>query len=170
VEQGWWYSCRLGAGQRVVSFFTDGDLLPRAPADRVAFVTERLGGTRHVQQILAEHGYAWAEPPKVVLANSAQLDRPAGERWIAAGDAAASYDPLCGHGVIAAMDSGRHAAAALIEHARGDGAALQRYCDLATQRYAHYLCDLAESYGAQPRWCASPFWARRQGRPAQEGA
>jgi len=159
-DQGWWYSCRLGLRQRVVSLLTDGDLLPPA-AERAEFMASRLRATRHLQPLLTAHGYARLAPPKAVLANSARLERPAGERWLAAGDAAASYDPLCGHGVIAAMDSGRHASAALIDHARGDGAALDRYCDLQAQRYASYLRELAESYGAQRRWAASAFWSRR---------
>jgi flavin-dependent dehydrogenase len=161
VAEGWWYSCRLGPRERVVSLFTDGDLLPRGRADRVAFVAERLGETRHVRHLLAAMGYAPEGAPEVVLANSAQLDRPAGARWIAAGDAAASHDPLCGHGLIAAMDSGRHAAAALVALARGD-AAMAGYCDVAAQRYRQYRRDLAESYAAQPRWESSPFWARRR--------
>lgn len=161
VPEGWWYSCRLGPRQRVVSLFTDGDLLPRGRVGRVAFVAERLGETRHVGQLLAVHGYTPEGPPELVLANSAQLDRPAGARWIAAGDAAASYDPLCGHGLIAAMDSGRHAAAALIALARGD-TAMAGYCDVAAQRYRQYRRDLAESYAVQPRWKSSPFWVRRR--------
>ena len=161
VAEGWWYSCRLGPRERVVSLFTDGDLLPRGRAHRVAFVAERLSETRHVRQLLAAHGYAPEGPPEVVLANSAQLDRPAGARWIAAGDAAASYDPLCGHGLIAALDSGRHAAAALVALARGD-AAMAGYCDVAAERYRHYQLDLAESYATQPRWQSCPFWARRR--------
>lgn len=162
VADGWWYSCRLGPRQRVVSLFTDGDLLPRGRADRVAFVAERLGETRYVRHLLAAHSYAADEPPTVVLANSARLDRPAGERWIAAGDAAASYDPLCGHGLIAALDGGRHAAAALVARAHGDAAAMAAYCDLTAQRYCHYADALAESYVAQPRWQSCPFWARRR--------
>jgi flavin-dependent dehydrogenase len=162
-DQGWWYSCRLGLRRRVVSLFTDGDLLPRA-AERAEFMASRLRAARHLQPLLAAHGYARHAPPKAVLANSTRLERPAGERWLAAGDAAASYDPLCGHGVIAAMDSGRHAAAALIDHAQGDDFALGRHGDLQAERYAWYLRELAESYSAQQRWPTSVFWSRRRQR------
>lgn len=138
MEAGWWYSCRLGPRERVVILFTDGDLLPRARADRVAFVDQQLGGTMHMRDLLAAHRYARQASPVVVLANSAQLDRPVGPRWLAAGDAAASYDPLCGHGLIASMDSGRYAAAALVASARGERGAMDTYCDLAGQRYRQY--------------------------------
>jgi flavin-dependent dehydrogenase len=98
----------------------------------------------------------------VVLANSAHLDRPAGVRWVAAGDAAASYDPLCGHGLIAALDSGRHAAAVLTAVARGETTTLRGFLDTTAARYAYYLRELEENYQAQRRWPSSRFWARRR--------
>jgi flavin-dependent dehydrogenase len=168
-EQGWWYTCRLGSGHRVVIYFTDGDLLPRAHAHRAALISDRLDKTRHLKPLLAAHGYVRLELLEVVLANSARLDRPAGARWIAAGDAAGSYDPLSGHGLIAALDSGRHAAAALVSSARGETGAMRGFLDLAAERYRHYQRELEANYAAQPRWSSSPFWARRRSGGAGSG-
>jgi flavin-dependent dehydrogenase len=162
VENGWWYTCRLAPERRVAIFFTDGDLLPGGGAHPAALVTERLKKTKHLSAILAAHGHAQVGPPRVVLANSAHLDRPAGARWIAAGDAAASYDPLCGHGLIAALDSGRHAAAVLTAVARGEATTLRGFLDATAARYAYYLRELEENYQAQRRWPSSRFWARRR--------
>ncbi len=162
VEDGWWYTCRLAPQRRVAIFFTDGDLLPAGRAHWAAFCSDRLRKTRHLKALLAANEYAQVEKPEVVLANSVQLDRPAGARWVAAGDAAASYDPLCGHGLIAALDSGRHAAAAVVSAARGETAALDAFLETAAERYDHYLSELEENYAAQPRWSSSRFWARRR--------
>lgn len=164
VEDGWWYTCRLAPGRRVAIFFTDGDLLPGGRAHRAALVADRLKQTRHLSALLAAHGYARAGPPQAALANSVQLDPPAGARWIAAGDAAASYDPLSGQGLIAALDGGRHAAAALAAVANGEAALLRDFLDAAAARYAHYLRELEQNYAAQPRWSSSPFWALRRRR------
>jgi flavin-dependent dehydrogenase len=162
VEGGWWYSCRVGNGRRAAIFFTDSDLLPRGRRRWTAYVSDQLASTVYLRDLLSATGYRRVGRAEVVRANSVQLDRPAGSRWIPAGDAAASYDPLSGHGLIAAMDSGRHAAAALVCGARGEASMLRDFLNTATERYEHYLRELCEHYSAQPRWSGTPFWSRRR--------
>ena len=164
VDIGWWYTCRLAPRQRLAILFTDSDLLPRGWTHRDAFVSYQMNKTRYLRPLLAENGYTRATPPQVVLANSVQLDRPGGSRWLAAGDAAACYDPLSGHGLIAAMDTGRHAAAALVSSARGEASMLRDCLDTAAYRYDRYLHMLRENYTAQPSWSSHRFWARRRDR------
>lgn len=76
-------------------------------------------------------------------ADSSLLERCFGERWIAIGDAAASYDPLASRGLVGALSSGLEAAS-LVGASEAQLAAWQ--ADLAT-RFATYLAERAQLYG-----------------------
>lgn len=81
---------------------------------------------------------------------------------MATGDAAVTYDPLCGHGLIGAMDSARYAAVALIELARSKGCAPEYYAIGMTAGYQCYRNELRAYYGPESRWENSQFWSRRR--------
>ncbi|MGC1301981.1 MAG: hypothetical protein WA840_06375, partial [Caulobacteraceae bacterium] len=97
-------------------------------------------------------------------AHGAWLDRPAGDGWIAAGDAALAFDPLAAQGLFNALYTGLAAAETADRWLDGD---LQAPADLAGEfariRQA-YQDHLAAWYGLESRW-ASPFWARRRPSP-----
>jgi len=148
---GWWYSLRAdGAGgpARVVGQVTDADL-PAVPAvpppgvrDLVANAPLRL-------------------PPRRVAANSGYLQPFTGPRWAAAGDAALSFDPLSSQGLLTAMFTGRAAAEAVAAALAGSAGALPDYAARLDAIRQAYQANLALTYGAERRWPAEPFWARR---------
>ena len=100
VENGWWYTCRLAPEGRVVIFFTDGDLLPGGGRIQLRWVGE------------AEEDQAFKRDPRGIMPGQVGPPRvfwPTAPTWTGPAGArpgspratqAASYDPLCGHGLI----------------------------------------------------------------------
>lgn len=126
-----------------------------------------LARTTHVRAALA--GYALASRPRGADAGSARLARPAGDGWIAAGDAAISYDPLSSHGILNALHTGTEAGHAVAAALDGDASAIPGYAEHVDAVYATYLHHLHAYYAAETRWSDHPFWARRhrEKEPAQ---
>jgi flavin-dependent dehydrogenase len=160
VPDGWWYTARVPSGERVVAFLTDADLADRAWLHEEAFA-RRVAETEHVRELLARHGYSIADRPRGADAGSARLDRFAGEGWLAAGDAAISFDPLSSQGILTALYTGMRAGEALAAHLAGDAGALASYADRLEQVHASYVRNRLEFYGYEARWADRPFWARR---------
>ncbi len=161
-ELGWWYSAALPGGRLIASCMTDGDLAARASLrDAGGWMRAARRTTATLRRISA---YARPEaPPRLWPAGTSRLSSVVGPGWLAAGDAAVSFDPLSSQGLCTALESGIDAAEAIHAHLRGDGAAFGRYAGLVTARYRDYLVERARHYGAEHRWSGAPFWRRRQG-------
>jgi len=153
VEAGWWYTCPIPHHRRVVAFLTDGDLL-------AAELRTCAGFDRHVHQtthIAPLVGSAAPAAPLVVAAGTAHLEPPCGQGWLAAGDAAASFDPLSSQGILTAVLMGREAARCLDDpHAY---AARYRAIIADNQVERHAI------YQREQRWPTAPFWTRRHRGP-----
>jgi flavin-dependent dehydrogenase len=155
---GWWYSAALPNHRMVVVYITDGDLLPhgikslndiRLWLDRVPYTKLRLPSG------CALIGH------RMVSAQSYLMDRVAGNNWIAIGDAAMAWDPLSGQGITKALESGVHAADAVLEAEGRDRSALASYADWITTQFERYRSECANLYRVETRWSSSPFWQRR---------
>jgi flavin-dependent dehydrogenase len=161
AEDGWWYAARLPAhgGERaVVSWMSDSDLVRQRALHRPALWSEHLGRTRHVRDLLA--GAALEGPPVVRSAASACLDRPAGDGWLAVGDAACAFDPLSSAGIVLALRAGNEAAAAIVNGSGGIGG-IAAYSRQVQERFTRYLVALRACYAGETRWPSSAFWRRR---------
>jgi flavin-dependent dehydrogenase len=159
APDGWWYTARLPSGERVAARLSDATSAAggrlRAP-DRFRAALAR---TTHVREALA--GYAPASAPRGADAGSACLDSPVGDGWIAAGDAALSFDPLSSHGILNALHTGALAGHAVHAHLAGEVAAVAAYARHVHAVYAAYLRHLRAYYRLEGRWADRPFWARR---------
>jgi flavin-dependent dehydrogenase len=158
---GWWYTALVPGGERVVAWLTDADL-----ADRSALLTEAgfvacLAGSRHISAVLGAPGYTIAARPRGADAGSARLNHFVGDGWIAAGDAALSFDPLSSQGILTALYTGMLAGRALHARLDGDEAALPAYADRLEQIHQAYERNRAAFYGFEARWAELPFWSRR---------
>ena len=159
VENGWWYCAPLPDGTLLATFMTDVDRLakgrnrPRdvwsAELNRTALTRERCSAFR------------WNGVVKVRNANSSRLDTPAGEGWLAVGDAASSYDPLSGAGIAKALHTGLRGAQAIAGSLDGDPTALDSYAAAVFRSYTRYLNQRMEYYCQEHRWPTSLFWRRR---------
>lgn len=150
AEHGWWYSAIVPSGRMVVVLFTDPDV--RASID----------DTVHTRQRIEAGGYQALGAPRRVAAGGSRLSSFAGAGWFAAGDAAMAYDPLSGHGLTVALQSGRDAALAVAATLGGDAAAASRYEALLAGAYQRYASLRRAYYQQERRWPDAPYWQRRQ--------
>jgi flavin-dependent dehydrogenase len=98
---------------------------------------------------------------RVVSARTSRLNRVLGEQWIAAGDAAAAYDPLSSNGISKALDSGMRAAHTAHCMLNGDADRAVEYAAWVDTDFAAFRQQYALHYGQVTRWPDSPFWQRR---------
>jgi 2-polyprenyl-6-methoxyphenol hydroxylase-like FAD-dependent oxidoreductase len=161
VADGWWYSAATSAGETVIAYFTDRDLIDLRAARKSPEFAALLGRTHATAERVARTGAAFTAPVRVVAAHDAFLDTVWGDGWVAAGDASITYDPLSGHGITAALASGRDAGHAVVAKLSGDDAALRRYGVSQSRVRREYRARRAEQYMAETRWSDRPFWARR---------
>lgn len=159
---GWWYSALSPAGARVVAFLTDRDLIDPRVWISLAGFEAGLAATLHLAPRLAAHGYALAHRPRGVSASSDALSPWRGPGWLAAGDAALSFDPLSSQGIFHALYTGHRAGHAIADALSGDDSALAAYDRRLTEVRAAYLANRAAYYAAEPRWADRPFWQRRR--------
>jgi 2-polyprenyl-6-methoxyphenol hydroxylase-like FAD-dependent oxidoreductase len=156
---GWWYSALTPNGRRTVSFQTDADLLPGQQWRTREWFAERLGQTRHLSAMLQAHDYDFTEPPRLTSAHSGRLERFSGNGWLAVGDAAMSFDPLSGQGILKAMRSGMMAAEALVA---GDQTAFCDFERLNESEWQQFATMRNEYYQLERQWGTEPFWERRK--------
>jgi flavin-dependent dehydrogenase len=161
TECGWWYSALLPDGRLVAAWFTDPDLLARfAPWQPPAWWS-LLQASEATREWIGFHGSEPLEKVRIVPATSALLPQLGGDGWIAAGDAAAAFDPLSSHGIGSALAGGKRAAGVAAAALDGDHLPMRDYTDYVLANYAHYLVLRQAYYAAEQRWPDAMFWQRR---------
>ncbi len=163
-KNGWWYRARLPENRLVTLFVTEAQLLkqtgyndplPREQAlDRTVLLSKQLSGV-HLQE------GNWYHAP----VHSSLLEKPYGSRWLATGDAAASYDPIAAQGIHKALLLGIRSGklvAKLFETGFQDHEGLQNYARYINDSYAMYFKQRTELYTREQRWPNAPFWLNRQ--------
>lgn len=167
APEGWWYASPIPGGRMVLALATD---LATARAEGLGTAEGLRAALRHTRLIapLLARGTPEAEgdrAPDLCVAPTAILSAVAGADWLAAGDAAASCDPLLSQGLIRALDEGIAAATAIAEARAGAGdAPLMAYQAAVFRRFTANVRLHAGFYAAESRWPDAPFWRAR--RPA----
>lgn len=153
VPDGWWYSATLPEGRAVAMFMTDADLRKQSTWD------ERLEHAAATACRLAR----WRETGETAVraANSQISPAPAAGGWVAAGDAAAAFDPISALGVGFSLRSGMEAARVAAAAAEHDTRAAGAYAASVARIYADYRARFRGIYRQEQRWPDAPFWARR---------
>jgi flavin-dependent dehydrogenase len=160
-EDGWWYTTRLPSGDRAVAFLTDRDLA-RDPDPRTREgLIRRVARTTHIRATLDAIRGTMCGRPRGAPASSGRLDVYAGDAWLAAGDAAMTFDPLSSQGIFNAMYTGMKAGAAIDAALGGDTAGVAEYASRLGAIDAAYRRNLAAFYALERRWPDEPFWRRR---------
>lgn len=161
TEHGWWYTAPLPVG-RVLAFHTDADL----PAARIARDRESLlhcaGDLAELSAVLAESGFVPEPQSAITAAHSTVLEPCFGPGWLATGDAALSFDPLSGQGILNALFTGLAAAEAVDRYLSGTLGNMAGYGARITRIHQEYRRHLALWYAAETRWPKAPFWRRRR--------
>jgi flavin-dependent dehydrogenase len=159
-EDGWWYSMAVGEGRRAFVCMTDADIAHDLRLHTLSGWREALAKTQFTAAFAGR--FQRFDAPRLLPAGGRSAAMPAGFRFLCAGDAAAAFDPISGHGVAKAMRSGLFAAYAAADCLlRRDGAALGRYGAWIARETAAYEESLRDHYGSEPRWAERPFWRRR---------
>jgi flavin-dependent dehydrogenase len=161
-RDGWWYSACLPRKRMAVAFMSDPEIVRELRAQHVSGWRALLASTRHTRARL-ESGSS----PETLFTRAAgsQWLRPAGgERWLAVGDAAASFDPLSSMGIGHALSTGMHAARAANAALEGDDELRNEYSRSIAENFDRFLEIRRSFYAVERRWTESPFWLRRQTR------
>jgi flavin-dependent dehydrogenase len=156
-EDGWWYASRLPDDRVVVLFVGDEEAFRRLRAHGHERFERSLAATRLIGPILAK----LAIDEKMYCSTavySSRLDRPEGPGWIAAGDAAASYDPIVARGITKALEDGIAAGRLFAEHGHGAGA----YGERIAAGFRAYAETRARLYAIERR--PGTFWQKRRER------
>ena len=151
VPDGWWYSATLPGQRAVAMFMTDSDLLCQGGwEDRLVQAPATRGRLK-----------AWQSTGKTAVraAHSQLTPTVAAEGWVAAGDAAAAFDPISSLGIGFALRSGMEAAR--VATAEREDAPAAAYRASIANIYADYRTRLRGIYKSERRWPQLPFWARR---------
>jgi flavin-dependent dehydrogenase len=172
VQGGWWYSALLPRQRRMVVYLSDADLLPADPPARLR-LAESARGLDLVGSLLdVSDRPRLVSGPRLTSARTGWLEPFGGPAWVSAGDAACTFDPLSGRGMIAALLSGRTAgvAAASLLGDEDAGAEIERHEHDLAAMVQDALVQRADTYGAERRWPESEFWARRHRVEVATGA
>jgi len=161
VRTGWWHTAPAPGGRLVATFVTDPAVarLSERPTEQVW--AGALAASTHTEARL-HHRRRDGRPLDLLPTGIAALDRAAGHRWLAVGDAALALDPLGGAGIHQALQGGlaaaRTIAAALLA---GDPTASARYDADVQARFRYHLQARRRIYEGERRWPAATFWRHR---------
>ena len=166
AEDGWWYTAPLPEGKLIAVFLTDADFIQREKLTQPDRWMAQLASTTEQSRRVQEHGLTLDGEIRIVPAGSSFLDCVAGDGWMAAGDAAASFDPLSAQGIMSAINSGLDAAHAAAAWLSGDRKAPVAYADRVRCGYAKYLTHRSVYYRIEHRWLNGEFWKTRHALPS----
>ncbi|HET7286959.1 MAG TPA: tryptophan 7-halogenase, partial [Pyrinomonadaceae bacterium] len=127
VRDGWFYTASVPDGRRILAFHTDADLPMARAVSKQNRLIEWLEEAKGLASLLADVGFVPDSESSVTSVRSAALEPAAGEGWLAAGDAAMSFDPLSSQGLFNALFTGLAAAEAVDSYLRGDRDSLVQY-------------------------------------------
>ncbi|MGH9773541.1 MAG: tryptophan 7-halogenase [Candidatus Acidiferrales bacterium] len=159
VPSGWWYTAQLSRSQMLAVFMTDADLARRYRYRDLDSWNRNLASTLHTCQRL--QGGRLCNSLSLHAAYTGRLRPVVGPGWIAAGDAAVSFDPLASMGIGYALLSGIEAGRVAHNVLTGSGVLAPAYAERVSYHFAHYLQLRAAYYRMEKRWSDQPFWRRR---------
>ncbi len=158
-EWGWWYFAHLQDNRGVFLHMTDADQLYPGKEGPLRTWCDRLESTRYFRN-LAQH-YEPIETVIICSAGSHCLGQVVGERWLAVGDAAMSFDPLSSMGITKGLKSGIGVSEIIRKYFDGDTTILKTYNHDIQQQFRDYLQERTAYYQIEQRWPTSLFWERR---------
>ncbi|MCL1048650.1 NAD(P)/FAD-dependent oxidoreductase [Shewanella abyssi] len=162
VDYGWWYLAHLPNKQVIVTVATDPATIQQKQLKSSVHWQQAMQQTLHIKPIINQ-----AAPSRLHtwVAQSAIMDPPAAEHWLAVGDAASSFDPISSQGIYKALNNGIDAAAAITDWLNDDAQTINQYRNSVASNFIQYLGQKAYFYNEEQRWPQSAFWQKRQQPP-----
>ncbi|MBI0295186.1 tryptophan 7-halogenase, partial [Streptomyces sp. PRKS01-29] len=164
VPDGWWHTAPHNPPHRLITYFTDSDLAPAALAAPRSLL-DLLTTTRHTARRAQGRPPLPGAEPRRCAASTTRLQPVAGDHWIAAGDAAITFDPLSSQGLLTALYSGLSAGQALDAHLRREPGALTAYTTGLRDTFHAYAHNHRDVHACETRWPDHAFWQRRHTTP-----
>jgi len=161
VPEGFWYSAPVPGGRFALALFTDAAIHDCRAARSADGFRALLAAAPHTRRRLDAHAAVLDAPPRFVGAGSGWLEPAYGPGWVAAGDAAITYDPISAHGLTLALRTGIDVADAVLATAAGDDDALARYGARVARGFDSYRRAALRIYGRERRWLEAPYWQKR---------
>jgi flavin-dependent dehydrogenase len=161
VENGWWYTAPIPGERRILAFHTDRDPLSARMEHPFESFVESSRPTLSLAAALADCRFSPYAPLRTVAAGDGILTPFGGPGWLAAGDAALSFDPLSSQGLLNALFTGLCAAWTAAELLAGQEEALDCYVRTLHGIRDAYRIHRGHWYAEQKRWPDAPFWLRR---------
>lgn len=162
-SDGWWYAACLPNGRAVVALMTDHDVAQTHGFHDTARYIEVWRNTELLMARVPPPSKS--APISVFAAHSAFINKAAGSRWIAVGDALMAFDPLTSSGIAGALDDALSAVPAIQSQLEGNTEASHAYVRRANASLKRYLTERQQHYSAERRWADRVFWARRTSTP-----
>ena len=165
-EDGWWLATPLPDGRRLVALLSDSDIVRQLGVADPRRWQAKLMDTQLIARAV-RNGKPCA-PPRLVPAGTRRQAIPLGLPLLAAGDAAASFDPLSSQGIAKALRAGAFAAYAAADFLESRGVqGLARYRAFADDEFAQYRATWRRIYREETRWPDRSFWRRRHSDPEE---
>lgn len=159
TPNGWWYSAPLPRRRTLAVFMSDADLVRCRQREQLAQWNRMLAASLHTRRLLS--GRELISPLQIFAASSQLLSPSGGEGWLAAGEAAAAFDPLSSGGVGHALLSGIEAARATAAYIEGDDTLANLYAASISRHFQEWWQIRQGYYALEQRWPARRFWSRR---------
>lgn len=159
TKNGWWYIAPDGKDRYTLMFFTNKERIPKKEKLEM-FLKKELLCLKHVSKTINPISCNY-EKIKIIPAGTSCLDIPYGDRWIAVGDAAYTYDPVSSYGITSALASGFYAGKALGSHFLGKEDAMSVYRYVLENAFQSYMERLITHYSTETKWKESIYWKNR---------
>ena len=159
LPEGWWYSALLPDGRGVLALMSDAETFRRESADIDRFWRRCC----EASSAIVERVQCWQPTGsrQIRRAGSQHTEPVVGASWVAAGDAAAAFDPLASLGIGFAISSGIEAARVAAAYLDDDPAPGVAYARAVRAIVADYRRRLSSFYAMERRW-DSGFWKARR--------
>ncbi|MEU2269779.1 tryptophan 7-halogenase [Streptomyces olindensis] len=164
VPDGWWHTSPHNPAHRLITYFTDSDLAPAALVTPQPLL-DLLATTRHTARRAQGRPPLPGAAPRRCAASTTRLQPVVGDHWIAAGDAAITFDPLSSQGLLTALYSGLSAGQAVDAHLHGEPDALTAYTTRLRDTFHAYAHAHRDIHRCESRWPDHAFWQRRHTTP-----
>ncbi|MCG7561280.1 tryptophan 7-halogenase [Pseudoalteromonas sp. McH1-42] len=160
IDLGWWYCASIPNNQLVVSLTTDAHIAKehglKDPKNWFALLHQSTHVAERVHSLAPPaHLHYWKTP-------SSLLNPPAGNGWLAVGDAASCYDPISSQGVYKALATGLKAAHAIADWLDNKPTTLAKYRQYIGNEFINYLSQREYFYQQEQRWYEAAFWLQRR--------
>ena len=160
VELGWWYAACLPDNRMVITFFSDADIISEGKIHQVDIWKQLLKESKQIKNVLANN-QAMSDKLWVRNAQTQLSDTRNVARFIAIGDAAASFDPISSMGIGFSISSAIYAAKHITQELEKGISRIELYQEDLKKNFNLYHQTKTRYYNEEKRWPNSIFWQRR---------